>query len=288
MEKKVRIDWKTGMDITPEVFINSDNYHISERSLLGRFLAFRSYGILPELPFHIEKNIENNCLHINNLECLAITGDGYIINIQNYKKELKLNEMGTAFYVVLTVNPYLPPNTNELSDYVEYGLVLKEIDKTIENGIPVLKIIKNNQGWEIDETYIPPAISLNAVTRLKEKFAEINNIIHELTAKIPEEDALYWQCVMLNIELNNYTLQEEPKEFLLLMKKFCRIFQEYLKTVKNIESLPSIQRFMNELYNNLEIGKLLQWCLDSLEDIKQKIEEQPVEEPEEEIFEIKV
>lgn len=292
MKKKVRIDWKTGLDITPEVFVNSDNYHIAERNLLGRFLAFRSYGILPNSQFYIEKNIDDNRLYIIELECIAMTHNGCLINIQRdtpFKKEVRLNEAGTEFYVVLRVHPYLPDNVDELSEYVEYEFALKEIDETIENEIPVLKIIKNYQHWEIDENYIPPAVALNVVDSLRYKFVEIKDIVNKIIAKLPENDALYLQCMMLQVELNNYTTQESPQEFVLLLKKFCWIFQSYLKTAKNMEYLPVIQTFIKEEYNHNEIAKMLRLGWESLEDVNQKIEEKPVEEEqEEEIFEIKV
>jgi len=288
MKQQHRIHWKKGLDITPEIFIASDNYHITERHLLGRFLATKGYGILPENNFYIEKNIDNQRLSIQKIECLAISKDGYVINIQkdtSFQKELTLTEpTETELYVVLTVNP--SPTTvdeKELYIYPEYNFIFKNTKETIEQGIPVLKIYKNHSYWEIDNHYIPPSFALNSLDTLKHKYIEIKDVINRIIEKIPENDTLYLPIIMLQLELNSYSLQKTPEELTLLMKKFCRIFQLYLKTAKEIEESYNMKKFMTEPYNHNEIEKVLRSGFENLFEIHRILDEKP-----EEIFEIKV
>jgi len=289
MEKHNKIFWKKGLDITPEIFAGSDNYHIAERSLLGRFFAFRLYGIFPGKNFYIRKRIDinTNTLIIDELECLAITRDGYVINIQRaapYNKELSLKEViGSELYIVLSVNPYSLSQSDEEELYVypEYKLVTKRIEDTIEKGIPVLKIIYDHeyQYWKIDENYIPPSIALDSVDLLRQQYLNIKEKINKIIEKLPEEDNVFIQAMLLKFEFDNYCFQESPQELVLLLQKICCILKLYLKTAKNIMTLPSIKRFFEEQYNHNEIGKLLYLGFECLEEIDQKIDEKPVEKP---------
>ena len=289
MEKHNKIHWKKGLDITPEILIASDNYHIAERNLLGRFFAFRLYGILPGRKFYIEKDIDNNNVYIKNLECFAITNDGYIINIQRdtpFSKELSLKEaMGAELYVILTVDPYaITP---------EYNLALKRVGETIENGIPVLKIYKNNQCWEIDNNYIPPSIALYSVDTLKQQYSGIKNRLSHITEKLPENDMICIQAMLLKLELDNYCLQESPQELVSLLKKICWTLKLHLKTSKRMNELPDAEKFIEEQYNHNDIEKTLRLGVDSLAEIDRKIDEKPIEpepvvEKEEEPEEIEI
>ena len=287
MERHNRIHWVKGLDITPEIFIEADNYHVAERSLLGRFFASRLYGILSERKFHIRKRIDTYTftLFIDDLECLAITSDGYVINIQKdtpFNKEVSLKEaIGKELYVVLKVNPYTLTPVDEKELYVgpKYNFVLKRMEETIENGIPVLKIYYDNdkQCWEIDNTYIPPSIALNSVDILKEQYYEIKDKLNHIVEKLPEDDMTCMQTLFLKWELDNYCLQESPQELTLLLKKICWMLKLYLKSAKRMEELPGIKRFIEEQYNPNDIGKILHLGFESLIEIDQKIGEKPKE-----------
>jgi len=281
-----KIHWKKGLDITPEILIASDNYHVTERKLLGHFFAFRLYGILSDKKFYIDKNIDNHNVYIKNLECLAITNDGYVINIWKdtpLNKEVNLKEAtDSEFYVVLTVNPYTVTP--------EYNFVLKRIGETIENGIPVLKINRNSQNWKIDDNYIPPSITLYSVDSLKQQYEKIkdklSHIAEELQENDQENDMAYRQAMLLKLELDNYCMQESPQELVLLLKKICWTLKIYVEASKKTDELPNTEKFIKEQYDHNDIGKLLHLGIKSLEEIDQKINEEPEEEPEE--IEIKV
>lgn len=298
MEKYNKVQWEKGLDITPEVFINADNYHIAERSLLGRFVASRLHGILPGRRFHIEHYIDNDHVDIKILEGFAITRDGYMVNIQEdnfLHKKIALSDVaGSDFYVVLTVNPYSEDSSDENNRpaYTEYDLVLKKTEEVIRHGIPILKIYKDVQrwNWEIDNDYIPPAIALQAVNNLKWKFDEIKNKVDRISEKLLGNDTVHIQALLLKLELDNYCLQESPQELTLLLKKFCCVMQLYVKVSKNIEEFPVLEKFMEERYNHNEIGQILYLASESLTEIDEKIDEKPVEPKEEEevIMEIRV
>jgi predicted component of type VI protein secretion system len=289
MKKLNRTHWKKGIVITPESFLGMDNYHIAERIMLGRFLTSRSYGILPAQNFYVEKTLVNNRIYIKNLECRAITQDGYMINIPSDKpleKEIELSNIAPELYVVLTVNPFLPEDESKLSNFIEYDLELKKTNEKTENGIPIIKLIQEQQSLMIDQTYIPPSIALNSVEILLKKYTEIKNTVNSIIAKIPDNYSFYSHLIMLQLELQNYSSHESPEQFVLLLKKFCWIFQSFLKSTKKIEEFPVLQRFMAESYRHNEIEKVMHSGLQSLTEFNEMIEAKP--KVVEDVFEIKL
>jgi hypothetical protein len=286
MEKKYRIDWKRGLGITPEIMITSDNFHVSERNLLGAALASRLYGILPGSHFSMEKEIINNCLTIKSLNCFAITREGAIINIPkevSFKKELPLNETtGDEFYVVLSVNPkgIASENENEPYIYPDYNFTLKKTSEAIEFGLPVLKI-KNDAQWEIVQNYIPPSVALNAVDVLLQKYVETKNVINRVIEKYPKDAPHFFQTSMLQLELNGFTPEKSPEEWMLLMKKFCWIFYTHLENENKIEEDLSMKSFIEEPFNHNDIEKVMQLGYDCFIEIDKVFDIKPVEEVEE-------
>jgi len=297
MEKYNKIHWAKGLDITPETFIAADNYHIAERSLLGRVFASGLYGILPERKFNIRKKIVDYTLTIEVLECLAITPDGYVIDIQSdtpLKKEVSLKEAtGTELYVILKVNPYSTTLVDEKKLYVypEYIFEFERTEETIETGIPIFKIYYDNddQCWEIVPDYIPPSTVLISVDTLRKRYSDLRNALHPIIEKLPENNMIAMQVFLLQWEMDNYSLQESPQKLTLLLKKICWLLKLYLKSEKGIDDLPYVKKFMEERYNHNDVEKALRLGFECLTEIDKRIDEKPKEvAPKPEEFEITI
>jgi uncharacterized protein (UPF0248 family) len=272
------------MEVTPEIFIESDEYHIAERQLLGKMLASHSYGIFPNSNFKIEHELHNNQIEIQISDCTALVRSGSVINIQNktsFSKELPTDEISEC-YVVLSVN-YDDKIIDESEMHIvsQYFLSFINTDEPVENGIPVLKIYKKTSSWETATNYIPPSIALNSVNLLMNKFIEIKNVINKILHYFNEKDSDYLLSMLLQIELNNVSSQESPETLIRMMKKFCLVFQAYLKTVKKNDPLQSVKKFMDVLYNHHEINAILDLGYASLMDILKILEVEPAPEIEE-------
>ena len=284
MEKQHRINWRKGMEITPKIFIQSDNYHIAARQLLERLLASRSYGLFPNSNFMVDYELHNNHIEVKISDCIALLKDGYVINVQDktsFKSEFPLDETA-GYYVVLSAIPDDKKQIDENALHIvsQYELSFKKTNETIESGIPVLKICRKQSDWEVDANYIPPAIALNSVPSLINKYTDIKNVIYRIIDYYAKNDVNYLHLMMLQIELNNFSDKESPERLTVLMQKFCWIFQEYLKTVKEIDTLQNIKKFMALLYNHHEIAQILDTGYESLIEIVKILEAEPKEIPE--------
>ncbi|MDR2971052.1 MAG: hypothetical protein LBU83_03900 [Bacteroidales bacterium] len=284
MKNQQRINWKQGMEITPEIFIESDEYHIAERQLLGTLLASRLNGIFPESKLKIDYELHNNQIEIWISNCIALTSCGNVIQIQNktsFNKELPVDDIEECYVVLSENSENKQVDENELHIIPKYDISFKKTDDSVGNGIPVLKLFRKTAAWEVDAPYIPPSIALNSVDSLLNKYIEIKKVIHRILHYFTENDSNYLLAMLLQIELNNFSPKESPELFTQLMKKFYLIFQTNLKIVKEIESLQSIKKFTDMFYNHYEIEKILNTGYASFTEMLKILEVEPIPEIEE-------
>jgi predicted component of type VI protein secretion system len=282
MEKQHRINWKKGMEITPEIFIESDNYHIAERQLLGELIASHKYGIFPNSNCIIDYELQDHYISVKISNCTALVSAGDIIHIPDkisFNPSLPIEELSEC-YAVLSLRPDDKKHAAEpdaLHIVSQYEIAFKKTNEPIKNGIPVLKIYKKQSEWNVEPNYIPPTIALNSLPSLMNKYAEIKDIIHKIIGYYDKNDSHYALLMLLQLELNHLSSKESPETLILLMKKLTWIFQEYLKTIKKIEPLQIINNFIHTSYNHYEIKNLLDSGYEGLKEAVALLESKPPE-----------
>ena len=302
MEKQRRIYWEKGLDITPDILIAMDNYHLSQQSIIAQLHAFRSYGVLPGSVCNIAARINNDDIFIDELYCTAVTQTGHVIDIQNDVtfERLSLRELtNETHYVVLQINPFCPASAAEGKPYARatYRVEIKSTQQNIEDGIPILKIYynKNSRCWEIERNYVLPNVCLFTSDIFGQNYCYIQEELAAILDKLSANEPAYFQGKLLEIELKNYSLQEYPAELALLLKKIVAVFRMHLEKVnKAAETLvAAIEKFTQMPYNHNDAQLLLQMGIDCLREINQQLDAKPIpvvvkEEPkiEEELAEI--
>ena len=284
MEKHKRIYWDRGLDITPEIFIATDNYHLSQQSVIAQLYAFRSYGILPGGVFTIAPRINNDDIFIDELYCTAVTQNGYLIDIQNdvMFEKMSLRELtNEEHFVVLRVNPFMPKIIEGEEPYsrATYHLEIRDAQQNIEDGIPILKIYYDREGccWEIEENYVLPHVCLFTNETFGQKYCDIQDEVAAILEKLSPDEPACFQGKLLEIELKNYSLQEHPADLALLLKKTVAVFKMYLEKINKAEEIliTSIEEFIQTPYNHNDTLPLLQTGIDCLREINQMLEEKP-------------
>jgi hypothetical protein len=274
MKKYKRIRWESDLDITPEIFIETDNYHIEQQSITARLNSFRLYGVLSGTVFQIVYKINNDVVFIDELYCTAVTKSGYIIDIQNniVNQEINLAELDIGtYYAVVRGNPFQPNS--------EYHIEIQETPQNEGSAISILKIYYNTDSkcWEIAKDFTPPHISLSTSNELIQQYNDIKNELSIAIQELPIEEIALFQLQLLEKELLNYTMQESPAELALLLKKTTALFKLYLeKTKKMNETLLSlIESFIQTPYVHDDIFPILQSGVSCLEEINRKLGAKP-------------
>lgn len=286
MKKHNRINWVRGLEITSELFIETDNYNDYQQSVVRKLCSLRSFGIIPgDNSYYVDYLMENGILTIKNLNCFALTQGAHLIDTANnllvLPHEIRLNENPSGmYYVLLSIKSqkYISGNKNEHIQKL-YALELCDTDTIVpENAFPVMKINcpENSDHWEVDTDYIVPSMVLGASEKLYQRLNSIKNRLNQLILKI-EDRTLLNQILIYELELSAYTFSETPSELILLLKKILKTFSLFME-----KSLQYCERFVYEPYNHFEVSELLDMCTMGLNEIDIHLEKkpEPIPEPE--------
>jgi len=236
-----RIHWQTGMEITPQVLTDADNFHIEQRNLIRRLQVMPCYGLLPESDFNADISIKGDTVIVKNLLIHAITSQGEQID-KEYVEE-------------------------DMSQYVKDSLLY--LDNTF--AMPIAKI--NSQIVDCD--YIPPCISINSNKKLLDIFAEICEKTSTIAEQIKEQEKykpLLLPFLLLELELKNYSTFESPNTLFLLMKKIAMLCKLNIP-----ETLENTELLCNEIYCHTDMYSVFSVVLGCLYELEEKTleEEKP-------------
>lgn len=183
-----RFDWHTGMEITPDTFIEYDNMEYQYRVLLRKIIASKTYGLIPDMKKELDWFVENDNIIVNTLRFNALTHSGEIISVNMQQTELPIpfHQASDSFYIVVEM-------TQETEEFVHNGVgkirqkcivTTKTIDelkgRKSSNVIPFGKIRLKHEQYIKDEQYIPPIITIESSPDLRELIDTINNNICDI------------------------------------------------------------------------------------------------------------
>jgi len=250
MAKYNRINWQTGMEVTPQVLINADNFQIEQQNITRRLQIMPCYGILPESNFNADIEIEGNTLFIKNLVIHAISPRGELIDINEQGEEpqrLDLNQYTSGY---ITIDNSL--NCQIVENVVE-----------INSSVPIAKISDNI----VNFNYIPPCIFINSHYKLLEVFEQIVEKTENIITQIKEQDkykSISFPLSLLEIELKSYSKFETPADLFLIIKKIAYVFKSNVtETLENTEIL------INKTYCHTEIYDIILLLLDSILELEE-------------------
>jgi len=285
MEQKVhKIFWRIGQEITPETFIQADNYICSQHNLIRRLIASNNYGLLPQTEvdapsLSIQTNVNNKDVYIEKLVCSGTTSTGYLIEMENHmvtslpKKHLTIPDSeAKSLYIVLRVNPFeqvlINPVTNEDAPAAHYAyeLNIRELDQIGEDELAIIKINNSNNTPVIDHDYIPPCMSVNSCSKLLEIYKLIKQLLTEILSHVEHKGYLVGTAIyplrMLHDEFDEFSLLSPPVALIRLVKKIIRTCQFFIPDLRTIAS----PDFLRE-YNHNDASITFKSLLSCLQDI---------------------
>ena len=260
-----KIFWRTGQEITPDTFIQADNYICSQHNLIRRLIAGKYYGLLPQTvadapSLSVKANLNNGNLYIEQLDCHGTTEAGYLALFkQNLlaslpKQQLSIHDSNTpAFYVVLRINPYeqvlIEPidNAEAPEAHSAYELDIRTLNEIAANELAILKINNSNHSLAIDIDYIPPCIAVNSCAGLREIFDSVKQLFTEIRliigAKKDQFGKLMYPLTLLHHELDEFLLSDSPIALVKLIKKFMITYQFFIPDIRKIRLPDSFSEY---------------------------------------------
>ena len=252
MKEYNKIYWRTGLEITPETFIQVDNYVCAQQNLIRKLLNLQYYGLLPEIEggapaLTVNASLRGSEIMIERLYCNGVTKEGHLIQfgdeqlqaMRNQRLMTKGNTSGGC-YVVLRVKSFeqtlIEPVENLETPLAlpVYELDVKELMQIAGNELPVLKIDTSQYSPRIDPNYIPPCMAVRSYEKLMEQYHNLKQVVTEIITVISGRKSQYQQLLypitLLFFDLEHFSLHNPPYFLIQLLKKTVKTVDFFVKS----------------------------------------------------------
>ena len=252
MNTDIRIDWQSGMEITPQTFIELENSNAEYRLMVRKMIAAKNFGIIPRTKFSITPEVFNDTLLIKQIGCNVLLPSGQVAvlesgsNITLNIPDRDVEELYLTVEVGDKVNSFdrggIPIAANELK------LDIKTLSE-IRNAIPLLKLVRSNDNWAVYDHYIMPVMTARSSVALLEKLEElkpeIQKIVDHEHADLMEDRVL----VMILLEqLSNFMVDGSLRDLMLLCMRIVTALSYSVykhKTELNPPVIMDVEPFLN-------------------------------------------
>ena len=255
-----RIDWKAGMAISAQTFLELDENLRHRQQAATRAVNGNEFGLIPFTEFDRQGGFVRNKLEIDHLACMALLPSGKILHIDEKVVVTVPLVYGNEYYLACGFGekevefdvkevPFVRP------EYT-YGIYsLSELEGT--DLFPVMKFKVSDGIFSIDESYIPPCLYLSSDNRFQPYLEQLTKQV-SLLAEHPnlesgEGKRTFQRYAYL---LKSYDTQGRTCPFIQLTYEIAQAIDYYIIT-PNTETPVTIPA-----YSGYDIANWLDW-LDS-------------------------
>ena len=225
MNTDIRIDWRSGMEITPQTFIDMENNISENRLLVRKMIAAKSFGVIPRTKFSISHELLNGSLVLKQITCDVLLPAGQVAVVET-KAPIALaipDKEADELYLTLEVGDHLVTFERDGVPHVvnEYKFDFKALPD-VRTQQPLLKLVRANEAWTVYENYVPPVMTVRTSVPLLEKLDALkqsaDKIVTHEHADLMEDPVL----VMLLIDqLMTFSADDSSRELVLLCKRIA-------------------------------------------------------------------
>ena len=255
-----RIDWKAGMAISAQTFLELDENLRHRQQAATRAVNGNEFGLIPFTEFDRQGGFVRNKLEIDHLACMALLPSGKILHIDEKVVVTVPLVYGNEYYLACGFGekevefdvkevPFVRP------EYT-YGIYsLSELEGT--DLFPVMKFKVSDGIFSIDESYIPPCLYLSSDNSFQPYLEQLTKQV-SLLAEHPnlesgEGKRAFQRYAYL---LKSYDTQGRTCPFIQLTYEIAQAIDYYI-VMPNTETPVTIPA-----YSGYDIANWLDW-LDS-------------------------
>lgn len=252
-----RIDWKAGMAISAQTFLELDENLRHRQQAATRAVNGNEFGLIPFTEFDRQGGFVRNKLEIDHLACMALLPSGKILHIDEKVVVTVPLVYGNEYYLACGFGekevefdvkevPFVRP------EYT-YGIYsLSELEGT--DLFPVMKFKVSDGIFSIDESYIPPCLYLSSDNRFQPYLEQLTKQV-SLLAEHPnlesgEGKRAFQRYAYL---LKSYDTQGRTCPFIQLTYEIAQAIDYYI-VMPNTETPVTIPA-----YSGYDIANWLDW-----------------------------
>lgn len=280
MEK--RICWKKGMRLTDDIMRASED---ATSARIGNALVLASagrFGLLPSpRQFQLSLKLDSESVEVQNLDCLAVTRGGFLIDVQfdtKYTDYLEKrvsfpDEIGTTeLFLIISVDRKQWKET--LNGYEEpvYTFDLIDVNSPIpDNALPIAHFVywEQARAWRVDEVeFVPPCLYVSShrnyvelLNQFVQKLSEVEaKVFDQLKPKTHEAFRIFWpiaQQILIDTDKDRDLMT--PIALLGNLQKYISIFTVacHLDQYLNLSDAESFREYALAPYNYMNVYPMI-------------------------------
>lgn len=264
MDINSRIDWKYGLELTPETFLALESNLDARLRAVTKVTGFGIFGIIPGSKFECSPIFVKKNLEIDRLQCNVLLSNGCILDIDEEVVFPIPLLYGDEYFLTVKMDevrvesseknvPILKPK------YVYAINTLEEIERN-GNMFPLVKFNVKESVFSIEKEYIPVYIQLGDYAGFSEYIDWVSKKLKEIAEhKNFESGEGQRTFVRYAFELQKYSMTNKVKDFAELLLEILLSVQYYIFNPNNYSSyidlnysLYDIRKWISLVKNNLE------------------------------------
>lgn len=179
MNINARIDWRPGMELTAQTFLDMDaNLDFRQQMAIRAALGDHCIGLLPGMDFNCAGAFYTNKFEIEHLQCTALLPSGRIAQADEAVSVTIPMLYGDAYYLTLGFGEGQTAFEKEGVRYVRPQMVyaIQSLDEVLSNDvIPIVRFRVDKGVFAVDTDFVPPCLLLSShsvFTELHQHYVE--------------------------------------------------------------------------------------------------------------------
>ena len=255
MNVNSRVNWHAGMELTEQTFKELENSIARKEHITNKISARAQFGIIPDTPFMCSGMFVRKTIEISPLRVMALMPSGEVLHIdENVVVEIPML-YGDEYFL-----GYNHGDGERYFDKEGIPFVYRETKAGIytlaelkENGaLPLMKFTVSDGKFTIDQSYVPPCISLqshHALVALPAEFAQLVDMLagHEhLELGEAQRTMRHYGFALRGINSNS-----RLQDLIELLQEIARSVEYYIMQ-PNLTEVPAIEEY--SMYDTIK------WC----------------------------
>ena len=166
MNINARINWKPGMELTAQTFLDMDaNLDFRQQVAIRAALGDRCMGLLPETTFDCSGSFYVNKFEIERFRCTALLPSGKIIQVDEPVSISVPMLYGSVYYLTVGFGTGQSTFEKEGVPYIrpQYSYAIHTIEEVMSNDVlPITRFVVNNGTFAVDNDFVPPCLMLSS------------------------------------------------------------------------------------------------------------------------------
>lgn len=185
LDINARINWKPGMELTAQTFLEMDsNLDFRQQMAVRAALGEHCIGLLPGLPFSADGVFYTNKYEIDRLQLTAILPSGRIIQVDEPVSIAIPLLYGSTYYLTVGFGEGQTPFEKEGVPYVRpqfsYAIMTQE-ELMAADVLPITKFLVESGNFSVDASYIPPCLLLSAHSAFADYHQRLTELVRALS-----------------------------------------------------------------------------------------------------------